>query len=326
MKVTARPLELCYDSFTDKLYVASLFLDQVMVIDAKTNQVTTTLFGGVFPRSIAVNPENGAVYILSYREGMIWMYDKNGGLLMPIPGVGQNPESITYNPLNKQLYVSSSKTDEVYPIDTKTNFPLAPIKTGKHPYKSVFNPGNNYLYVSCKGDNSITVLDQNNRKVSSIQIGPINNGFSLDTKTGRFILSDTLNNKIYLVGYANQTSKVIIREAYKKKAMDFMYNPAIVEHVKWVFSDDDRFSVLELSRKTPTGEKTVKTISNTATKSPQHMQNVSEMMALKGSLIEGKTDWVFKIAPQQTITLIVYYKQLLRKPPTVDDPGVFLSR
>ncbi|MCB0541509.1 MAG: YncE family protein, partial [Bacteroidetes bacterium] len=45
-------------------------------------------------------------------------------------------------------------------------------------------------------------------------------------------------------------------------------------------------------------------------KSPQNYLDVAEVTAVRGDVIDGKSTWEFKIAPGQTITILVYYKQL----------------
>ena len=42
------------------------------------------------------------------------------------------------------------------------------------------------------------------------------------------------------------------------------------------------------------------------------MPGVAEVYALKGSYLDGQHCWVFPIAPMQTITLLVYYRQAER--------------
>ena len=88
-----------------------------------------------------------------------------------------------------------------------------------------------------------------------------------------------------------------------------MYNPGVVKHTKWVLSGDARFAVLHFVEETPTGTKISTPISHENYKSPQNFLNVSEMTDLEGTVIDGKTSWVFKIAGLQTITLIVYFRQ-----------------
>ena len=77
-----------------------------------------------------------------------------------------------------------------------------------------------------------------------------------------------------------------------------------------MFSDENRASGLKLIHQSPTGKQYVTLISFNNYKRPQNYLDVAEVTAVRGDVIDGKSTWEFKIAPRQTITILVYYKQL----------------
>lgn len=304
-----RPVDLAFNPVNGQLYVANLFSDDVTVIDTDTESVSTTLGVGTDPLGVGINLVNGEIYIANSSDNTVSVFDATNNLVTTIGGVGTTPVSVTYHPINDEMYVVAAGSNEIFPIESGTHNLLASIATGNNPYRSLFNPANNYLYVGNREDETFTVIAPDKSIRATISKGNVNIGFAINTATNQVFVSDTSADSVNLIGYANQSSSISINEDYGHKSQNFMYNPGIVKHTKWVLSGTDRFKVLNHIEETPTGTKKTTPISHESYKNPQNFLNVSEMDALEGSIIDGKNTWQFKIAANQTITLLVYYRQ-----------------
>jgi hypothetical protein len=105
---------------------------------------------------------------------------------------------------------------------------------------------------------------------------------------------------------------VTINEGYIEKQEDFRFNPAMVEHVKFVLSGIERFTVLQVQEVSMSGAIDTYPISLSRYSHPQNFGSVYEVSGLKGTILNGQNGWLFQIAPKQTITLITYYHQIKR--------------
>jgi len=307
--VGVRPIDIAFNPINDKLYVANLFSDDVTVINTNTENVSTTLAVGTDPLGVGINPITGEIYVANSSDDTVSVFDVTDNLTTIIAGVGTTPVSITYHPVNEEIYVVATGSNEVYPIEANTHNLLPPIATGNSPYKSVFNTNNNYLYVGNRADETFTVIAPDKSIRNTISKGNVNIGFAISQADNQIFISDTSADQVNLIGYATQSSSITISEDYAHKSQNFLYNPAIVKHTKWVMSGEERFKVLHFVEETPTGTRTTTPISHENYKSPQNFLNVSELTDLEGTVIDGKTSWGFKIAGLQTITLLVYFKQ-----------------
>ena len=304
-----RPIDLAFNPVNEQLYVANLFSDDVTVIDTTTENVSTTLVVGTDPLGVGINPTNGEIYVANSSDDTVSVFDATDNLVTTIAGVGTTPASVTYHPVNDEMYAVSTGSNEVFPIEASTHNLLAPIATGNNPYKSVFNTNNNYLYVGNRIDETITVIAPDKSIRTTISKGNVNIGFAINPAANQLLVSDTSADLVNLIGYADQSSSISINKDYGHKSQNFMHNPAIVKHTKWVLSGAERFKVLNHIEETPTGTKKTTPISHENYKSPQNFLNVSEVTELEGTVIDGKNTWQFKIAGLQTITLIVYFRQ-----------------
>ena len=307
--VGVRPLDIAFNPVNNQLYVANLFTNDVTVIDTNTENVTTTLAVGADPLGIGVNPTNGDVYIANSSDDSVSVFNSSDSLVTTIAGVGTTPVSITYHPVNDEMYVVATGSNNIFPINATNHTLLAPIATGNSPYKSVFNTNNNYLYVGNRDDETFTVIDTNKTIRATISKGNVDIGFAISQSDNQLFVSNTTANQVNLIGYASQSSSISISEDYAHKSQNFMHNPGVVKHTKWVLSGEARFKVLHFVEETPTGTKISTPISHENYKSPQNYLNVSELTDLEGTVIDGKTSWVFKIAGLQTISLLVYFRQ-----------------
>ena len=307
--VGLRPVAIQFNSFTGKLYTASIAENTATVIDTATENVITTVAVGKAPRSIAVQPETGVVFVVNSGDDTLTILNAEDQPIQTLGNLGEGLTTAVYHPLTQKLYVVAGDGNAVVPITLETMSVQAPIAVGNRPYAIVYHPNSQLLYVGNRGDNTFTIIDQNDIVVNTLALGVVNIGLAVDPASDRLFSTDPNGGSIGLISYSAESSAVTINEEYEAKREDFKFKPALVEHVKFVLSGTARFRVLKLEKETVTGTTTIEPISFNGYHSPQNFGNVAEVFEMKGTIIDGKHGWVFKIGGRQTITLLTYYTQ-----------------
>ena len=307
--VGLRPVAIQFNSFTGKLYTANIAEDTVTVIDTATENVITTVAVGKSPRSIAVQPETGAVFVVNSGDDTLTILNSEDQTVQTLDNIGSGLTTAVYHPLTQKVYVVAGEDNTVVPVALETVSLQAPIVVGNRPYAIVYHPNSQLLYVGNREDNTFTIIDQNDNVVNTLALGTVNIGLAVDPASDRLFSTDPNGGSIGLISYSDESSAVTINEEYEAKREDFKFKPALVEHVKFVLSGTARFRVLKLEKETVTGTTAVQPISFSGYHSPQNYGNVAEVFEMKGTIIDGKHGWVFKIGGRQTITLLTYYTQ-----------------
>ncbi|WP_025663290.1 YncE family protein [Aquimarina megaterium] len=306
--VGKRPIGITFNAFNSNVYVTNIGDDTVSVIDSITETILTTIAVGKAPKSVAIRPDNGQVYVINSGANSISSIDANNQVSATIENIGNELTTAGYNPKNNQLYVVSSGESTVIPIDLDTNIPSTAIPVGAAPYRILYNPNNGLLYVGNRADNTYSIIDTDT-VIDTLSLGTVGTSMGIDSTTGMIFSSDSTTGVVTLISYSRESNVILINEGYYAKREDFTFNPAIVQHVKFILSGTQRFKVLKLEEESVTGTTQVKPISFSSYHNPQNFGNVAEVFEMKGAIIDGKNGWVFKIAGKQTITILTYYKQ-----------------
>ncbi len=305
-----RPVDIAFNPVNENLYVANLAGDTVSVIDTNTETVSATLAVGSGPLAIGINPTNGDIYVGNSSDDSVTVFDQGDNLITTIAGVGVRPVSITYHPVNDLMYVVGSDSNDVTPIDTSLYTTLAPIAVGNSPGEIIFNTNNDFLYLVNSLDNTITVIAPDNSIRATLSLGNVNFGLAINQSENILFASDTANNTVNVIGYNDQSSSIIVSDNYQELAEDTQHVPAIVKHVKFVLSGENRFDVLTLREESVTGKFNDSPLSLSSYNNPQNFLNAYEVFGMDGQIISGLHSWIFQIAGEQTISLLVYFKQL----------------
>ena len=306
--VGVRPLSISFNPVNEKLYVSNYVGNSISVIDTNTLQ-QEVIDTGKHPLGVGVNTQSGEVFVANSADNSISVFDKDNQPITQIDNVGQKPTNIAYHPGTQEMYVVSTETNEAIPVNAGNYQIGAPIEVGENPYEIVYNENNDFIYVASRDDDKVTVIAPDKSVRASLDLGAINNGFAINQTSNVLFTSLTTTGFINVIGYEEQSSSVIVDEDFEEKRRDFQHNPVVVKHAKFILSGNERFNVLRLREGNSTGNSAVRTISFNDYRSPQNIQNVSEVNGLEGAVIDGSNGWDFKVAPNQTITMMVYYRQ-----------------
>lgn len=310
--VGPRPEGLDFNKTNNLIYVPSLVNNNVVTIDANTETVVgIPLPVGASPIAVKVNPLNGDIFIVNSAGNSVSVYDNTNTLITTIAGVGNNPVAIGFNFSNQDMYVVSKGSSELIRINTTTYSITGTVPTGPAPSGITFNLSNSFLYV-LNGNNTITIVRPDDSIRATIVVGSHNIGIDYHAGNGEVYVSDTLNDTINVIGFLATSNSIIVNSDYDETNIEFIHNPIILKHARFVFNNQNRIKTLQVKNETPTGKKITKTYSFNNYLSPQNFLNVSEVMDLQGLVIDGKTSWEFLLPGLTKLTLLIWYKQFNR--------------
>lgn len=307
--VGKRPIAVAFNEVNGYLYVANVAEDTISVMDTNTVAVVDTIAVGKAPRAITIDPNTGLVYVINSGDHSITRISATGDVIATIPNIGNGLTTAAIHPLNSTLYVVASTDDTVVAIDVTTNTIKQNIAVGRDPYRVVYNPNNELLYVGNRGEDSYSIIDQDDQVIDTLFLGAVGTGIGIDPNSDQLLSTNSTNGAITLISYSRASNAILINKEYESRREDFIYYPAMVKHVKFVFSGQERFTTLQLERETVTGTTDIQPISFSNYNSPQNFTNVAEVFEMNGTIIDGKHGWVFQIAGGQTITILTYYQQ-----------------
>ncbi len=309
LAVGSRPLAIAFNTVNQNLYVANLAENKVSVIDTVSETLIATLNVGQAPIAIGVNSVNGDVYVVNSGDNSLSVFDRNQVLINTINGIGNQPIAIAYHPLNEEMYVVATNSNEVFPIDALNYTVAAPIAVGTGPRSIVYNANNQFLYIGNRTDNTYTIIASDKSIRATLSLGVVNNSFAISQASNVLFSTNTFAGTIDIIAYASQSSSIRIDEDYHRKNQDFQHNPALLKHVKFILSSPQQFKMLKFQERSVNGSLRERSISSGNYQSPQNYLNVSEVYEVEGQIIDGSTTWIFDVAPLQTITILIYYRQ-----------------
>ncbi len=197
------PLEyLAVNSQTNRIYVTSLFGNQVSVIDGATNTVTATVQVGSCPIAIDVNPATNMIYAGNGSGGSVSVIDGSSNAVVATIGGFSFPYGIRVNPVTNQIFVSAFGAHTVSIVDGATNQVIGTIPVGVGPYGLAVNQRLNLVYVANLNDGTISVIDAASQTVTntfSLPQGARPGNIAFDAKTNELFVTAPANAVIYAV-------------------------------------------------------------------------------------------------------------------------------
>jgi len=143
-------------------YYCSGCYGYVQVFDIDTQMEVSRVENSYGAGGMAINPDNGRVYIAMFHT--VWVLYPNGAggyyLGKRIEGLGDKAGDVTFDSLHQRLYVSIHHENEVAVVDTSTETLIntVPVLVG-NPTTVAVNPNNRHVYVGQNLGNRISVVD-----------------------------------------------------------------------------------------------------------------------------------------------------------------------
>ncbi|GAA0892642.1 hypothetical protein GCM10009122_23210 [Fulvivirga kasyanovii] len=300
-----RPLDIAFDKITGHLYIANLVSGDITIIDTMTEEVANSLVAGRNLTAIAINGASGDIY--AAWDGKVIVFNTMYERIALINTIGR-ASSIRWFPPDNIMYVAFEDSQKLLSIGIiGDEISLETLDLGHLPGAMSYNDSNRLLYVTSINTDQMSLVSSG----GSINVIPApSNGYTGIALSGStvFITGGTADETILADNPAG-SSQVTTDEDYFLKSKHFQSDPAIVGHVKFIFSGTTRPHVLHVEEQNATGRIKKTPLSLSHYQSPRDFQNVAEAGGLKNTMLDGRTGWGFSLGPKQTISMVIWYKQ-----------------
>jgi YVTN family beta-propeller protein len=204
-----KPYGVAINPAGTRVYVGSLNDGTVSVIDTSTNQVIGTVVAGAgnLVQGIVVSPDGTRVYAV-VGNNTVAVIDASTntvvGAPIPVPG---NPIGLAVSPSGDRVYTANFGGDSVSIIDT-TSTPAqvtsVALGAGKGPVDLVLDAGRNRLYVVNNLDRSLSVVNTQDRSVTTpvTNLAGGSNHVALDPG-GTFLYVASLSGSLSVINTAD---------------------------------------------------------------------------------------------------------------------------
>lgn len=306
LTVGNRPIMMSYNPNNEKLYVSNLADNTVSIIDTRAVLLKGTLPVGDKPYGIAINPMNNEALVCGSGDDTFTVIDEHENILTTALNIGENPTDAIY--YQDQIVVVGNGGNELFTYDPTTYHQIGSLEVGLFPFAIMYNPNNNMLYVGNTADNTISIVNEALEVVATLDVPYVNTSIAM--YDNEIFVPNPLENTLHVVGYHTESSSVTYNDSLLEDTRTFQHEPAKVKHVKMISSTEELPKLLTVEEKNSTGKVNVDSHSITAYRSPQHALPVAELFGLAHTIIDGQHSWRLTLAPQQSLTILVYYQQL----------------
>jgi YVTN family beta-propeller protein len=129
---------VCYDPVDTSTWAASTSEGTVGVIDGATDQLTDSLWSGIFyPGALCYNPLNNRLYCLGQVKNQVSsqlvVIDGDSNRLLKTVPVDSSADSMVWNPANNKIYLSNSADNTVSILDCASDSIAVTVGTGEWP-------------------------------------------------------------------------------------------------------------------------------------------------------------------------------------------------
>lgn len=146
------------DTLSNRLYIAHMDADQLVVVDVAKRAVVATLNGFDRVHGVIVAPDLGRVYASATGRHEVVVVDARSLTVVAHIGPISYPNGLAYAPNVQRVFVSDNAgTDAV--IDAKTNRLITSIQLGAGAGNTVYDPVSHRILVARHRENDLTVID-----------------------------------------------------------------------------------------------------------------------------------------------------------------------
>lgn len=152
------------DDAADRLYIAHLGANSVIVFDTKHDRVVTTIPGAASVRGVLAVPELRRVYAAAQGSQDIVVIDEHSNSIIARIKVG-DVDGLAYDPKSRQLFVSDESGGRDAVIDTTTNRLVSGIGLGGEAGNTQYDEATGHVLVAVQTRNDVAEIDPRTRTV-----------------------------------------------------------------------------------------------------------------------------------------------------------------
>jgi DNA-binding beta-propeller fold protein YncE len=154
-----------FDPVHDRLYIAHMNADQLVVFDVKKREVIANLDGFPNVHGVWAVPEINRVYASATGEHKLAVVDMQTLKIIATPGPINYPDGIAYAPAAKRVFVSDEHGDADAVIDATTNGMITTIPLGGGAGNTVYDPTSGHILVAVHEKNELVSIDPATAKI-----------------------------------------------------------------------------------------------------------------------------------------------------------------
>jgi DNA-binding beta-propeller fold protein YncE len=178
----------CLDPSSNRLYIAHMNADQLVVFDTSKRQVIANLDGFKRVHGVFVAPEIHRLYASVTGNHQVAAVDTQTLKIVGTVGPINYPDGLAYAPKEKKVFVSDEHGGVDAVIDATSNTLITKIPLGGGAGNTVYDPGSGHILVAVHGVNLLVDIDPaTNKIIGQYPLPGVENphGIALDV-SGRF--------------------------------------------------------------------------------------------------------------------------------------------
>ena len=147
------------DVANNRLYIAHMNADQLVVFDTKKRSVIATLAGFPDVHGVIVVPELNRVYASATGDHKVYGVDAETLKIIAKAGPIHYPDGLAYAPGVKRVFVSDEHGNADAVVDAVTGALLKTIPLGGNAGNTVYDPGSGRILVSVSQKDELVMID-----------------------------------------------------------------------------------------------------------------------------------------------------------------------
>ena len=156
-----------FDPTSDRLYIAHMNADQLVVFDTASRRVVANLDGFKGVHGVIAVPEIGRVYASATGDRQVVVADSSSLAILARVGPVTYPDGLAYAPDARRVFVSDEhgKADTV--VDARTNSLITSIALGGEAGNTVYDPGSKQILVAVHETGELVAIDPSTAAIAA---------------------------------------------------------------------------------------------------------------------------------------------------------------
>jgi YVTN family beta-propeller protein len=173
-----------------------------------SNNSTSTIAAGTSPIAVAVNPVTDKIYVANSGSNNVTIIDGASGTTSTV-AVGVTPFAVAVDTRANRIYVANSDSNTVTVIDGDTGTVSGTVPVGGGPRAIGINATTNRIYVANGLAATVTVIDGSNLSTSTVNVAPVPGAIAVNPVTNKIYVASLGANSIDVIdGATNTTSSI----------------------------------------------------------------------------------------------------------------------
>lgn len=179
-----------------ELYVTDRNGARVLVLDAATGDLLTTIGVGAYPEQVRVNAATGLLYVTNLSDDTVSVIDAAAHQVIATIPVGSYPWGVGIDPGLNLIYVTHRDDDVCTVIDGDTHTIAAVYPVGQTPHGLAVDPENHLVYVANRGSNDLSVLNPDGPLTIWLPLGIMPENVAVARGAGRVYVANLSSDDV----------------------------------------------------------------------------------------------------------------------------------